>query len=246
MTAGMTSGHEQAMISVVIDPVHRGPSRSGNGGWTAGVLAGYVPGDGPVTVTLRRPPPLARPLEVRLVDDVAVLLDGSELVAEAEPAGAVPEPVRPVGADEAQAVEARYAGLAAHPFPECFACGTERAEGDGLVLRPGPVGPGRTACTWVPQPSHVEPPHLWAALDCPGGWTNNLRGRPMVLGRITAVVRRRPRPGERLVVVGALLDATARKSVTATTVYDTAGSRIGSEIGSAVHTWIQVDPLAFA
>ena len=246
MTAGMTSGHEQAMISVVIDPVHRGPSRSGNGGWTAGVLAGYVPGDGPVTVTLRRPPPLARPLEVRLVDDVAVLLDGSELVAEAEPAGAVPEPVRPVGADEAQAVEARYAGLAAHPFPECFACGTERAEGDGLVLRPGPVGPGRTACTWVPQPAHVEPPHLWAALDCPGGWTNDLQGRPMVLGRITAVVRRRPRPGERLVVVGALLDATARKSVTATTVYDTAGSRIGSEIGSAVHTWIQVDPLAFA
>ena len=47
-------------------------------------------------------------------------------------------------------------------------------------------------------------------------------------------------------MVGALLDATARKSVTATTVYDTAGSRIGSEIGSAVHTWIQVDPLAFA
>jgi hypothetical protein len=67
----------------------------------------------------------------------------------------------------------------------------------------------------------------------------------MVLGRITGVSRRLPRPGERLVVVGALLDATARKSVTATTVYDTVGSQIGSEIGSAVHTWIQVDPLAF-
>lgn len=233
------------MTSVVIDPVHRGPTSSGNGGWTAGVLAAHVPGDGPVTVTLRRPPPLARPLQVRLVDERALLLDGSELVAEAEPAGSVPEPVAPVGAVEAQAAESRYAGLSAHPFPQCFVCGTERAEGDGLGLRPGPVAPGRTACTWVPHPAHVEPPHLWAALDCPGGWTNDLQGRPMVLGRITGVSRRLPRPGERLVVVGALLDATARKSVTATTVYDTVGSQIGSEIGSAVHTWIQVDPLAF-
>lgn len=234
------------MTSVVIDPVHRGPTSSGNGGWTAGVLAAYVPGDGPVTVTLRRPPPLARPLDVRLVEERALLLDDAELVAEAEPAATVPEPVPPVDAEQAQAVEAHYAGLVAHPFPECFVCGTARTEGDGLGLRPGPLEPGRTACTWVPRPAHVEPPHLWAALDCPGGWTNDLQGRPMVLGRITAVVRRRPRPGERVVVVGALLDATARKSVTATTVYDTAGSQIGSEIGSAVHTWIQVDPLAFA
>ncbi|MDF2969116.1 MAG: hypothetical protein K0Q93_2894 [Nocardioidaceae bacterium] len=234
------------MTSVVIDPVHRGPTSSGNGGWTAGVLAAYLPGDGPVTVTLRRPPPLARPLEVRAVDERALLLDDSEVVAEAATAEAVPEPVSPVAVAEAQAAEADYAGLAAHPFPECFVCGTERAEGDGLRLRPGPVEPGRTACTWVPHPAHVEPPHLWAALDCPGGWTNDLQGRPMVLGRITAVARRQPRPGERLVVVGALLDATARKSVTATTVYDTVGPRIGSEIGSAVHTWIQVDPRAFA
>jgi hypothetical protein len=234
------------MTSVVIDPVHRGPTSSGNGGWTAGVLAAYLPGDGPVTVTLRRPPPLARPLEVRTVDERALLLDDSEVVAEAATAEAVPEPVSPVAVAEAQAAEADYAGLAAHPFPECFVCGTKRAEGDGLRLRPGPVEPGRTACTWVPHPAHVEPPHLWAALDCPGGWTNDLQGRPMVLGRITAVARRQPQPGERLVVVGALLDATARKSVTATTVYDTVGPRIGSEIGSAVHTWIQVDPRAFA
>ena len=47
--------------TLVVPHRFRGPARSGNGGWTAGVLAAYLPGDGPVTVTLRRPPPLARP-----------------------------------------------------------------------------------------------------------------------------------------------------------------------------------------
>ena len=75
----------------------------------------------------------------------------------------------------------------------------------------------------------------------PGGWTGDLVGRPMVLGRITAVIRRRPLAGERLVVVGALVDAVGRKSRTATSVYDAAGR----EVGSAFHTWIRVDPPTF-
>ena len=71
------------MTSVVIDAVHCGPSRSGNGGWTAGVLAAHLRGSEAVTVTLRRPPPLSRPLTVRRDGDRADLLDGDLVVAEA-------------------------------------------------------------------------------------------------------------------------------------------------------------------
>jgi hypothetical protein len=38
----------------------RGPSGVGNGGYVCGRIAGYL--DGPATVTLRRPPPLASPM----------------------------------------------------------------------------------------------------------------------------------------------------------------------------------------
>ena len=167
-------------------------------------------------------------------------VDDGVLVAEAEP-GEVPEPVEAVDPADAGAAEHVYAGLLDHPFPSCFVCGTEPAEGVGMRLRPGQLTPGRTACTWTPQPTHLETAHVWAALDCPGGWTGDLVGRPMVLGRITAVIRRRPLAGERLVVVGALVDAVGRKSRTATSVYDAAGR----EVGSAFHTWIRVDPPTF-
>jgi len=39
-----------------------GPPGSGNGGYVCGRIAGYL--HGPVTVTLRQPPPLATPMAV--------------------------------------------------------------------------------------------------------------------------------------------------------------------------------------
>ena len=47
--------------------------------------------------------------------------------------------------DEAVAASATYPGFSAHPFPTCFVCGPERAEGDGLRLFPGRLPDGRTA-----------------------------------------------------------------------------------------------------
>ena len=73
--------HEQ----VTIDPRFRGPPDSGNGGYVAGLLARSV--DGAAEVTLRRPPPLVRPLDIaRRPDGGAILCDGGEVVAEAAPA----------------------------------------------------------------------------------------------------------------------------------------------------------------
>jgi len=226
--------------TLVIDETHRGPWRSGNGGWTAGRLAAYLPGTAAVTVTLRSPPPLATPLEVRVEPGNASLHHGDELVAEAAP-DEVPAAVPAVTAAAARAAEADYPGLVDHPFPSCFVCGTRPPVGEGLRLRPGPIASGRTACTWTPAPGHVELAHQWAALDCPGGWTDDIAGRPMVLGRMTAASVRAPVAGEELVVVGLRLERVGRKVMTATSLYDASGQ----VVGTAAHTWIRVDPRSF-
>jgi len=223
-----------------------GPERSGNGGWTAGLLASHL--RGAATVSLRRPPPLGTELTVAVEGGAARLHDGADLVAEATvvDTGELGT-VDPVDVDTAVAAEPAYRGLLSHPFPRCFVCGPERMVGDGLCLRPGPTAGGRTACTWVPHPAFadddgtLDPAYVWAALDCPGGWTADLAGRPMVLGRMSAAVERRARVGERLVVVGQHLDTSGRKTRTATSLYDADGQ----VVGRAAQLWLSVDPLAF-
>lgn len=55
------------MTVVRIDPRFTGPPGTANGGWTAGLMAGFLPVDGPVEVTLRKPPPIGRALDVLLL-----------------------------------------------------------------------------------------------------------------------------------------------------------------------------------
>ena len=65
------------MRSLVIDRRFNGPPGSANGGYTCGLLA-TAAGLDAAEVTLRLPPPLARPLAF----DGKRLLDGDALVAE--------------------------------------------------------------------------------------------------------------------------------------------------------------------
>lgn len=223
------------MTTVLIGSRFRGPTGSGNGGWTAGRLAEVSEIPAPVQVTLRRPPPLERPL--RVVE--GQLLDGQTLVAEAAP-GALSALLDTVDAATAQAAEASYAGRALHPFPECFVCGPDRAAGDGMRLFPGPVGEGRTACTWTPG-EEVSLPYVWAALDCPSAWTSDIAGRPMVLGRMTAEVRQPVVPGQTYVVTSGHLATEGRKTSTAAVLH----TADGALVARAEHVWIAVDPQAF-
>lgn len=101
---------------------YRGPSASGNGGYTCGLLAAFVGVDA-VEVTLRSRPPLDRPLAVHERDEGALLLDDDVLVAEAAPGRLDIELPTPIGAGEAHLAERRYAGFDGHVFPECFVCG---------------------------------------------------------------------------------------------------------------------------
>lgn len=229
----------------------QGPERSGNGGYVAGLLgtalapeldAASVP-----KVTLRMPPPLEKELVLAAGDSSAKLTDGDTVVAEAMPVDAdflTDATIDPVLPDEARAAEASYRGLRDHPFPACFVCGP--ANQRGLRLKPGPIDDRRTACTWTPAADLatgglVDELFLWAALDCPGGWTIDLEGRPSVLGQLTACIDARPRAGEECVALGRYLGEDGRKTFTASTLYDADG-RV---LARAKHTWITVDPAAF-
>ncbi len=243
--------------TLTIDRRFAGPPTSGNGGYTAGLLAQQLATDQPVTVTLRRPPPLDVPMDIALPEGggsngspACHLLDGHALVAEAAVGGFAGDPVAPVPVAVAREAQTSYRGLQRHPFPGCFTCGPDRAEGDGLRLAPGPVAPGQTACVWVPdagladpeRPELVAAPYAWAALDCPGGWTSDIDARPLVLGRMTAQCRESAMIGRVHVVVARLLGEDGRKVFTTASLYDDDGLLLGR----AEHTWIAVDPAAFS
>ena len=72
--------------------------------------------------------------------------------------------VPPVDLETAVAAAARYPGLVEHPFPSCYVCGPQRA--DGLRIFPGRLPDGRTAAPFR-APAQVSAATVWAALDCP-------------------------------------------------------------------------------
>jgi hypothetical protein len=89
------------------------------------------------------------------------------------------------------------------------------------------------AASWV-APADVAFPTVWAALDCPGGWTALSEGRVYLLGRIAARVDRLPEPGASCVVVARPGARSGRKALVDTTAY----APDGQLIGTARATWI--------
>ncbi|HEX6235317.1 MAG TPA: hypothetical protein VFZ63_19465 [Jiangellaceae bacterium] len=227
-------------MTLTVDHRFRGPADSGNGGYVCGLLASRtaaVPTGFGVVVTLRKPPPLETPLAVVSEGDGVRLVHGDALVAEAARSRLDVAAVTPVDVDAAREASQHYPGFDKHPFPECFVCGPDREPGDALRLFPGRLGDGRTACTWTVTDEFAGRPEVvWAALDCPGGWSAEIEGRPMVLGRMTAAVEDVPAGGEECVVMGQLLGVEGRKTWTASTVY----GADGRELGRAHATWISI------
>ena len=226
-----------------------GPPESGNGGWVSGHVAALLqPGpDESVTVRLRTPPPLDRELHVAAGRDdgrrTLEVDDGEHPVAlgttgTALQPGGIPAPVS--FADATVAGEG-YEGLADHPFPTCFSCGTARERGDGLRLQPGRVagGGGEYAAAWVPA-ADVTLETVWAALDCPGGWASGIAGRPMVLGTMTAQVAQLPAVGEEHVVMAWQRGGEGRKYHSGTALY----AADGRLLAQAEATWIAINPSA--
>lgn len=212
------------MAEVWIEARYNGPPGSGNGGYCAGrfAAAAGLAADA-VEVTLRRPPPLEVALHTRPVAEGIDVYAGEDLVAQVRPTTIdLGEVVDPVGWDDAVAASATYPGFVTHPFPTCFVCGPQRAEGDGLRLFPGRLADGRTA-TPFQVPEEVPPELTWASLDCPGGWAVPLEGRPYVLGRLGVRVVAPLPAGQRCVVMGAVTGEEGRKAYVRTSVWSTRG-----------------------
>jgi hypothetical protein len=211
----------------------RGPLASANGGYAAGRLALFCDADD-VEVTLRLPPPLDRALEVRPTDGGVALLDGDSVVAEARPGSVDADPPAPVSLAEAEEAAARHVGVGSELFRECFVCGV-RHEHDGLEIYAGPVD-GREplhAAPWTVGESGPE--IVWAAIDCPGAYAVGVEGRgEIVLGRMTAGVRRVPEVGEQCVVMSWPLGEDGRKLFAGTALMTEAGDLLAK----ARQTWI--------
>lgn len=231
--------------TLVLDPHFNGPPGTGHGGYVSGVLAGLL-GANPAEVTLRLPPPLGRPLTVEREGGGVQVYDGEAMVAEALPAEFEIEIPAPVSFDEAEEASVGYPGLKHHPFPTCLVCGPKRPPEGGFRIFGGPFGEGdRMAAAWVPPAwaagdnRLVRPEFVWAALDCPAGWSLHVRmpGRNAVLGRLAARLVDPVAAGQRHVIVSWPLGFDGRKGY--------AGSALFTEAGVlcaiARSTWIQFE-----
>jgi hypothetical protein len=218
--------------TVTIDRRYRGPLRSANGGYAAGILGSRL--GGAAEVTLYLPPPLERPLTIRRDGERLLLEDGDALVAQARPGDPAIDP--PVAPDPVAASTAADGVGAFGPpeFAECFVCGA-RDNASGLGIHPGPL-PGRdglVATAWVAR--EVSPEIIWASIDCPGAYAAGDSGRgEVVLGRMTARVDRLPDEGEPCVVVGWPLGEDGRKLFAGTALY----GRDAAPLAVARQVWI--------
>jgi hypothetical protein len=227
-----------------IDPRFRGPPQSGNGGYVCGRLAEQA--TGPVAVRLLAPPPLGRDLRLDRSEGSLRLLDGASPVAEArsiDPLGLQAPPAPAL--EEAREASRSYAGFAAHPFPGCFVCGPERADGDGLRIFPGKL-PGRelVAAPWTPYPDladdhgRVLPEFIWSALDCTGFFAFGplADGSPALLGELAARIDGEVRAGAPHIAVGWQIGAEGRKRFAGSALY----RADGIPLAVARATWIVV------
>lgn len=221
-----------------------GPPGSGNGGYTVAMIGKRL---GPeVEVTLKRPIPVDQTMQV-VADPagVAALLHADTEIASARVAELDLEVPEAISFSEAAAARANYPGYRAHPFPNCYVCGTNRCCGDGMCLFTGTVGDGMVASSWVPTAEFVNeegivaPEFIGAALDCPGAWAliqrYSIEG-PIVLGRMTYRLDKPIYAGERCVVMGWAQGRERRKALCGTAIYDTDGN----VCASAAATWIQI------
>jgi hypothetical protein len=221
----------ETQTPVFIRARYNGPPESGNGGYSCGLLAQFVPGT--AEVTLKKPPPLERPLCVAHGADGRVqLLDGDVVIAEARPAALdLAVPSAPAAAEVARAT-AKYVGHRFHAYPRCFVCGPARAAHDGLRIFAGPTDTaGLVAAPWTPDATLgdarglVRPEFLWSALDCPGYFAD-VEGDQMyiaLLGRLTASRLKNVRVGEPCTVLGWRLGREGRKHFVGSAVIDAAG-----------------------
>ncbi len=195
-----------------------GPQDSGNGGYAAGIVAGFL-GEA-AEVSLRAPVPLERDLAVLRDDGSVRLLDGETLIAEgrSRPDFHLEVPP-PVSLEQARDACTRYRGPEDGLFSHCFVCG--RARDDSYGVYAGNVdGRDVVATPWTPAPETagenglVRPEFIWAALDCPTYFALYATWETLplsFLAQLTGRIEDEVVPGEEHVVMAWPLELDGRK-----------------------------------
>jgi hypothetical protein len=218
--------------TVIIPSRFNGPLDSGNGGYCAGVAAGFL--DGAAEASLRRPVPLDTPLDVVREEGAAALVDGDVPVVEAHSVPGidldVPAPVAP---HEAREASQRYRAPQDGVFSRCFVCG--RARDDAFGVFAGAVeGRDVVASSWTPPAWTLDdggacrPEFVWAVLDCPTYFALYSSGDlPLsVLGRLTARIDAPIVAGTEHVVIAWPIEIDGRKHHAGSAVLSAAGETL--------------------
>ncbi|MFC7494106.1 MULTISPECIES: hypothetical protein [unclassified Nocardioides] len=231
-------------VHVTVDGRWNGPVGFGNGGFSAGVLAGLL--SGPAVVSLRSLVPLDTPLEALPdADGSVVVRHGDAVVATVAPGERFVEepPLRPSYGEAVRARERHPWRHVRHALSDCVVCGPERR--DGLGVTPGPLDnhPAVFAAPYLPVAEHgaehglATAPQVWGALDCVS-YPSALQGtsRMALLGWLSVHRIDDVRIDARYVAVGWTRRTGRRSHHTASALLDDRG-RI---VASARAVWIEL------
>lgn len=233
------------MVTMTIPRAFNGPPGSGNGGYSAGLLAHHL--DGPHTVRINSPIPLAAPLAIRKSDAAVTVHDGETLVMTARPEAPSIAP-RPAPGFEAATQAGRHPrAFGAGEESVCFVCGRNRPEGEGLRIFCGPLdGEDGAATVWRPHATFaddedlVRPEIIWSALDCPGGFSLPDVDRAL-LGEMNANILKRPPVGDPLIIHAWRTGGKGRKHFAGTALY----TPDGELLAHADTVWFEVSTERF-
>ena len=231
------------MGTVTIASTFCGPPTSGHGGYSAGLFA-EMSGLVDPAVMLRLPPPLDTELDIVHTDEGAELRHGDDLIATAVPADVDVGAPHIVSPADALVGQEHYQWLTDHPFPTCYGCGPDRA--DGWRTFAGRLGETDTTASTLTVPPHAPADdgtlplrEIWAALDCvtatPLGVVDAPLTPPWVLGRLAVRQLGPVTATDELVATAWPLEHEGRKM-------RSAGCLIanGEVAGIADATWIQL------
>ncbi len=232
--------------TVRIDKRYCGPPKSGNGGYSCGLLANFI--EGAANVRLSIPPPLDTDIQIISEDSgIGAYVEGAK-IGQAAPAYVdINLPKIPTREAIKKARQIYLDDADNHPLDVCFVCGPKRQPDDGLCLFTGPIENSTVnADFWSPNADHadedglVRPEILWAALDCPTFFAlRNGNTKFCLLGSLTAEVYRRPKSKEELIIMAWARGVDGRKLFGDCAIVDEKGEIIAAS--NAV--WIEItDP----
>ncbi len=231
------------ITQIHIDSRFSGPPNSANGGYTCGLIAAAI-GE-TVNVRLYLPPPLDINLELSPADqaDKWQLKHEKKLIAAATTTQVRAHvPNAPTYVDALEASK-HFTGHNQHAYANCFVCGPQRAQGDGLRIFAGKLSNSNVvAAPWLPRgdlgndQGKVKPEFIWAALDCPGYFASVKPGRSALLGELAVHIDRSIHVEEPSVIIGWQILIEGRKHKVGTALFDEDGERCA--VGVA--TWIEL------